>query len=62
MVYVKLIGMGDSWPTQCLSGKPAPAERECVAQDLRRAFPIPLSGCFDDLLQAIDKAERRAPR
>lgn len=33
--------------------------REHLAKALRCAFPLPKSGCFDDLLQSIDRAEPR---
>ena len=37
----------------------APSRREIVAQELRRAFPVPQSGAFSDVLQAISEAEKK---
>jgi len=43
------------------SGTPAPAERiEPLASSLHRAFPLPESGRFDDLLQALGVADGKA--
>jgi hypothetical protein len=37
-----------------------PSKRDLVAQELRRAFPVPESGTFSDVLQAISEAERKS--
>ena len=34
--------------------------RGCLVLAMRRAFPLPMSGAFKDLLAAIDDAERVA--
>jgi hypothetical protein len=41
---------------------PAPRERANLAQGLRRIFPLPPSGAFSDLLDAIDYAEMKSRR
>lgn len=53
--------MHDEWLSLCLV-RPFPLDRrEELASALATAFPLPSSGCFDDLLQALDepKDERR---
>jgi hypothetical protein len=42
------------------SPRPLPAEsRERLASALKRAFPLPQSGAFSDLLDAIDSSGAR---
>jgi hypothetical protein len=37
----------------------SPKAPEGIVKGLRRAFPLPASGAFDDLLKAIDVADAR---
>lgn len=40
----------------------SPDKRENLGQGLRRAFAVPPSGAFSDVLRAIDEAERKVRR
>lgn len=41
--------------------KEAAKAPEGIVKGLRRAFPLPASGAFEDLLKAIDVADSRRP-
>ena len=53
-----VVRVADLWPVQLVIPRPKCDARERVALCLKTAIPLPKSGSFNDLLGALDEAEK----